>query len=260
MAGRFLPMVARSRSAGTAKCPTVGTRPWWQGNWDIYVKAVGSSELHRLTTDPGIDLAPQWSPDGRADRLRAHGRARRLAADSSRVGARRFRSQVSDFPVFLPATWTPDSQYLVAARAGVAEPAGPSHGVYAIPVGGGEPRAMTRARSSGQDMSAVLSADGHRLAYVACPGPGPDSDCHLQLRERGRGFAAVGSPRRLAGPPFPGSDSSVSWTADGRFLIFNARDRQLSYLWRIRSGSRAAPERIEQAGFDAFWPYTSPAR
>ena len=235
-----------------------GTRPWWQGNWDIYIKAVGSSDLRRLTTDSGIDIAPQWSPDGgRIAYVRMDGPdgSPRIRVVSALGGSDR---QVSDFPVFLPATWTPDSQYLVAARAGVAEPAGPSHGVYAIPIGGGAPRAITRARPSGQDMSAVLSADGHRLAYVACPGPGPDSDCHLQVVKVGPGLAPIGSPRRLTGPPLPGSDSSVSWTADGRFLIFNARDRQLSYLWRIEV-DRGAPERIEQAGFDAFWPYTSPA-
>ncbi len=223
-----------------------GTRPWWQGNWDIYIKAVGSSDLRRLTTDPGIDLAPEWSPDGRQIayvRMDGPDGSPRIRVVSALGGSDR---QVSDFPVFLPATWTPDSQYLVAARAGVAEPAGPSHGVYAIPIGGGAPRAITRARPSGQDLSAVLSADGHRLAYVACPGPGPDSDCHLQVVDVDAGFAAVGSPRRLTGPPLPGCDSSVSWTADGRFVIFNARDRQLSYLWRVEVDGGAAPERIER--------------
>lgn len=41
----------------------------WNGekadNRDIYVKMIGSSELHRLTTDPAPDSFPAWSPDGR---------------------------------------------------------------------------------------------------------------------------------------------------------------------------------------------------
>jgi eukaryotic-like serine/threonine-protein kinase len=41
----------------------------WNGeksdNRDIYVKMVGSSETHRLTTDPAVDGSPSWSPDGR---------------------------------------------------------------------------------------------------------------------------------------------------------------------------------------------------
>ena len=51
--------------AWNGEAPSAESRPWWQGNWDIYVKLVGASELHRLTTSPGMDLAPVWSPDGR---------------------------------------------------------------------------------------------------------------------------------------------------------------------------------------------------
>ncbi len=40
----------------------------WDGegedNFDIYVKLIGSEFPHRLTTDPAMDLAPAWSPDG----------------------------------------------------------------------------------------------------------------------------------------------------------------------------------------------------
>ena len=45
--------------------PDGGARPWWQGDWDIYVKFVGSTNMRRLTSGPGLDLAPAWSPDGR---------------------------------------------------------------------------------------------------------------------------------------------------------------------------------------------------
>jgi serine/threonine protein kinase len=41
----------------------------WDGekgdNWDIYLKMNGSSEIHRLTTDPAPDSFPSWSPHGR---------------------------------------------------------------------------------------------------------------------------------------------------------------------------------------------------
>ena len=33
-------------------------------NWDIYVKLVGPGEAQRLTTNPGADDTPAWSPDG----------------------------------------------------------------------------------------------------------------------------------------------------------------------------------------------------
>ncbi len=33
-------------------------------NWDIYVKSIGGERALRLTTFPGLDLYPTWSPDG----------------------------------------------------------------------------------------------------------------------------------------------------------------------------------------------------
>ena len=41
----------------------------WNGeredNYDIYLKAVGASDVRRLTTDPAADTLPVWSPDGK---------------------------------------------------------------------------------------------------------------------------------------------------------------------------------------------------
>ena len=88
-----------------------------QSNRDIYVQLVGSSDPHRLTTDPADDVAPFWSSDGRqiayvrrgADPFSGHIRVMSSLGGSDR--------QVSDFPVMVPATWSPDDRYLVAGRA-----------------------------------------------------------------------------------------------------------------------------------------------
>jgi len=241
--------------AWNGEAPNAEGRPWWQGNWDIYVKLVGASELHRLTTSPGVDLAPVWSPDGREIAyVRLDPTSPQIRVVSSLGGSDR---QVSDFPVFLPAAWSPDGRYLVAGRAG--DPAGPPQGLYLIPVHGGEPRALTRPKVSGQDLSPAFSPDGRRLAYVSCPGPGPDSDCHLQLANLDAAFTLAGPTRQLAGPPYPGGRSGVTWSRDGRSIIFNATENQLEYLWRVGVEGQATPERIEQAGLNAFWPAVSPS-
>jgi Tol biopolymer transport system component len=105
--------------AWNGEAPSAETRPWWQGNWDIYVKLVGASELHRLTESPGVDLAPVWSPDGREIAyVRLDPTSPQLRVVSSLGGSDR---QVSEFPVFLPAAWSPDGRYLVA---GGRHPAG----------------------------------------------------------------------------------------------------------------------------------------
>jgi Tol biopolymer transport system component len=238
--------------------PDPGTRPWWQGDWDIYVKLVGASELRRLTSGPGVDLAPAWSPDGRQIayvRLDPSNGSTRIRVVSSLGGSDR---QVSDFPAFLPATWSPDGRSVAAGRARVPDPAGSPNGIYLIPLHGGDPRMITRPKPSGQDLSPSFSPDGRHLAYVSCPGPGPESDCHVQVADLDSSFGAVGSPRTIEAPPFPGERSALTWSRDGRSVIFNAEENQLSYLWRVAADGRSAPERLEQAGVNGFWPATSP--
>ena len=51
----------------------------------------------------------------------------------------------------------------------------------------------------------------------------------------------------------------MTWSRDGRSVIFNATENQLEYLWRVGVEGQASPERIEQAGLNAFWPAISPS-
>ena len=95
-----------------------GVRPWWQGDWDIYVKLVGSTDMRRLTSGPGLDLAPAWSPDGREI---AYVRDRHIRVVSALGGSDR---QITDLQVMLPAVWSPDGRYLAAGEE--AEPIGAS--------------------------------------------------------------------------------------------------------------------------------------
>ena len=60
---RCRPMVTRSPSRGTARSEQ-DHRPG-RDHFDIYLKLVGSSDVRRLTTDPGRNWAGGWSPDGR---------------------------------------------------------------------------------------------------------------------------------------------------------------------------------------------------
>ncbi len=118
----------------------------WNGekedNFDIYVKLIGSSDMHRLTTDPAMDIMPSWSPDGKQIAYV------RLGPDGNRVhlvspigGSDR---KLSDFPLaFATPSWSPDSRWLAVARAPKGGPfAIGSDGFYLLPVNGGEPRAL----------------------------------------------------------------------------------------------------------------------
>ncbi len=174
----------------------------WEGdgpyNRDIYVKSVGSSELRRLTTDPAGDIAGMLSPDGeQIAYFRDEPRpffSWRLRVMSSLGGSDR---KVSDIPVWVGGTWSPDGRYLVAGRASAPEAPHPSNGLYLIPVQGGEPRAITRPKAPEVHQSPKFSPDGHRLAYVSCDGPIIRTNCQVSVLDVDSSFAAAGSPRRL---------------------------------------------------------------
>ena len=148
-----------------------------QSNRDIYVQLVGSSDPHPLTTDPADDVAPFWSSDGRqiayvrrgADPFSGY-----IRVMSSLGGADR---QVSDFPVMVPATWSPDDRYLVAGRAASLDAAHPANGLYLIPVQGGEPRnpyqtAGARRGSNANDIhQTAIASRTYRVRDRASAGP-----------------------------------------------------------------------------------------
>jgi Tol biopolymer transport system component/DNA-binding winged helix-turn-helix (wHTH) protein len=226
-----------------------------QNNFDVYIKLIGSSEVRRLTTSAAADLAPQWSPDGREI---AYARAEpsfaswRIRVVSSLGGSDR---QVSDFPIWLPATWSPDGQYVVAGGATSPDASHPNNGIYLIPVEGGEPRAITRPKPQEADYGGRLSPDGRRLAYARCNEL--RMVCHLEVLDVDASFAAVGTPRRLT--PLLQNPRSVSWSRDGLFVLFSAEETTVSYLWRVAAEGKSRPERIELAGPHASFLGMSPA-
>ena len=243
--------------AWNGEVPGGATRNWWQGDWDIYVKIVGSSEIRRLTSGPGLDLAPAWSPDGREI---AYMRSEppgpwRIRVMSALGGSDR---QVSDFPVMLPAIWSPDGRYLVAGgRSGPPDAPPPSRGLYVIPAQGGAPRAITRPRT-GVHQSPAFSPDGRRLAYIACD-DGAAWGCDVQVVDLDSSFSPVGPSRPLTGR-LRLYVSGLAWTRDGSSIVFNAEDDilMLNYLWRVGVDGQHPPERIEVAGVNALFPSTSP--
>lgn len=229
-----------------------------QSNRDIYVQLVGSSDPHPLTTDPADEVAPFWSPNGRQiayvrrglDPFSGHVRVMSSLGGSDR--------QVSDFPVLVPATWSPDGRYIVAGRAAPPEVAQPSNGLYLIPVQGGEPRAITRPPAPGVDRTPRFSPDGRRLAYISCAGPSIRTACRVNVLDVDAAFVAAGPPRQLAQVPMT-TIIGLAWTSDGKSLIYGAEELSVGYLWRVGVDGERPPERIEMAGAKAIFPSVTPA-
>ena len=89
---------------------------------------------------------------------------------------------------------------------------------------------------------------GERDAFI--------SPCYIQVLDVDSSFAATGSPRRLT--PLLRTNA-IAWSPDGKFLIYDVWEKNVSYLWRIGVNGESPPERIDAAGADASSPAVSRA-
>ena len=83
-------------------------------NFNIYLKQVGSSDVRRLTTDPGDSWAGAWSPDGRqiaCFRVGPHGGT--IFLISPVTGTER---KIVEFPAKgPPLSWSADGRGVIVA-------------------------------------------------------------------------------------------------------------------------------------------------
>lgn len=129
---------------------------------DIWVLDAQTGEPERLTLDPTEDECAAWSPDGRAVAYTSAlaGTARRILMKSIETGKE--PQLVRTWPGHVHLTsWSPDGKWLAAQEYT------PTRGtdIWAIPVAGGDPIAITDAKADESD--ARFSPDGRWVAYVS---------------------------------------------------------------------------------------------
>jgi eukaryotic-like serine/threonine-protein kinase len=232
------------------------------GNVDIYVAMVGSPAVHRVTTDPAMDVFPRWSPDGRSIAFvrQSTDHAGRVYVTSPFGGAERklidFDAHFDRVAQFGQLSWSPDGRYIAAARSST-QPAGESTGIYLIPISGGEPRRLTRARAPASDRDPAISADGRRLAYFSCANC-CWGGCDVMTLDLDSNLEPLGTARRLTavGAQMDG----LTWSPTGNSLLYTKVSGALSSLWRVDIDGHTPAERLEIAGLGARQPATVPSR
>ncbi len=225
-----------------------------QDNFDLYIKAVGSSDMRRLTTDPTMDIMPAWSPDGKQIAfVHEVSDGQRIHLISPIAGSDR---EVSDFPVaFWTPSWSPDGRWLAVGRAPKAPGPGlfAADGLFLLPVNGGEPRPLRIPQEARATACPTFSPDGRRLAYLS----GSDFSQYVAVVDLGADYMPTGAPRRVTRRPIY-TDGGYSWTRDGKSIVYV--EWGVHRLWRVDVAGDRAAEPIEIAGFGAIRPTTATGR
>jgi Tol biopolymer transport system component len=183
------------------------------GPTDIYVKAVESEALRRLTQTPDAETSPAWSLDGGAIAFVREGRG---VFTVSQLGGAERRVSATGTHV----AWAGDSKsVLVRDRERNNEP----FGIYQVFLDTLERRRLTQAPVGDGDWRFEISPDGRTLAFI---------------RYEKRGIADVyvvpmggGEPRRLTNWSAP--IAGLSWTPDGREIVYSVDEPAVGRLWRV---------------------------
>ncbi|EAQ28538.1 prolyl oligopeptidase family protein [Erythrobacter sp. NAP1] len=143
--------------------------------------------------------------------------------------------------------WAPDGSgvYFVARRAGAEEPTSTDLDIYWSDLSGSAPVELTSANPA-HDSSPAPSPDGSTLAYLAMARPGYESDrmvVHLRDLQSGETRALTQNTDLSFG--------SLSWSADGSYLLATAADVLDTPAFRINPMSGEVTELNLIAGNEA---------
>jgi Tol biopolymer transport system component len=215
-----------------------------QDNPDIYVQQVGSGSPLRLTSDPGNDYNPIWSPDGRwVAFLRSQSDANRsevrliapLGGSERKVAEIRLIGGLNITPPYL--AWCPDSSCLVVTDSpGKGGPAA----LFAISLETSERRQLTHPQApAAGDAHPAISPDGRWLVFRRMSGLFVGELYRLPLE---RGTTAAGDPQRLTLAALDAEHPA--WMPDGKTILFSAKGN----LWRLVVSGDHTPARLPFVG------------
>ena len=208
----------------------------WEGeagdDLDIYVKSVDGGTPVQLTKHRGAERAPVWSPDGRriAFLREAGGGRSAVVVVPALGGTERHLTEIAAIRFIDPSlassslAWVPGGDSVVFADE--ESPSSDSR-IFMCSVENCERQQLTQPGATFGDIAPALSPDGNQLAFVR---RGSGAQLGQVFVQDLAGARPVGEPRPVTNDQLA---SNVTWTHEGRSLIYASNKWSKSGLWRV---------------------------
>jgi Tol biopolymer transport system component/tRNA A-37 threonylcarbamoyl transferase component Bud32 len=248
--------------------------------------------LVQVTSDPGSELFPSFSPDGKQIAFSWDGeKGDNLDIYVKLVGETNALRLTTDPAADSYPVWAPDGKriafrrsgplagiYTVSALGGAEQKisdfattyqmswspdgkwlavtsGGTTSAIFLLPAEGGEPRRITNPKAPGFDRGVSLSPEGRRLAYISCAG---GYACDVYVEELSAAYFPTGHAHRVTRQGV--GMGGLTWCRDGKCIVYseNSSVAYHGHLWRAEIDTGRPPQRLEIAGERAYFPSVSP--
>jgi Tol biopolymer transport system component/serine/threonine protein kinase len=210
----------------------------------IYTTVIDGEKPLRLTHNES-DCCPRWSPDGKQIAFSRQVEGGTAVYLISALGGSERRLYVGPFTYDGYLDWSPDGKILAITQT---SPGKNSGRIALLSVDDSTTTPLTDPPGQYLDSGPVFSPDGSTIAFIRRTVSFIDADVFVVP-------ITGGEPKRLTFDS-RGMDSPLTWSADGRDILFSSARKGLPTLWRV-SASGGEPRPVAGVGTMAFCPSVS---